>query len=64
MSLAGSLAHMGTTRKELATSLSPDEGSDRQLVIDTCMAALRESNEPAVRREAYDLLIKLGVLTE
>lgn len=63
MSLAELLAHMGLTQAELAAEGSPEASDrDRQLVIDTCMAALRECNEPAVRQEAYDLLSNLGAI--
>lgn len=63
MSLPEMLAHIGTTPKRLAAGLSPDdEASDRQLVVDTCMSALRECNEPQVRKDAYDLLVSIGVM--
>jgi hypothetical protein len=56
------LAHMGTTYEKLALGQSTDDETTRQLVIDTCMTALRECNEPTVRAEALKLLTDMGVL--
>jgi len=65
MSLHELLAFMGITEAELAAGISPKvEGEFRQLAIDACMGALRECNEPTVRKDAFDLLIKLGILKQ
>jgi hypothetical protein len=61
MTLAELLAHMGTTREQLAQGASPeDDAADRKLIIDTCMAVLRECNDAAVRTDAYNLLVSMG----
>jgi hypothetical protein len=57
------IAQMGITHEQLTLGQSAFGEPDRQLVIDTCMAALRESNEPGVRADAFKLLTDMGVLT-
>ena len=57
------LMHMGTTLEAVATNPSEGDSADRKLVVDTCMAALRECSDPAVREDALALLTSLGVLS-
>ncbi|MEZ0021231.1 hypothetical protein ABIE76_005878 [Sinorhizobium fredii] len=43
--------------------LTPDEQHRlRQDVVTTCIAVMRDCDDPAVRSEAYDVLLKLGVV--
>lgn len=63
MSFAELVAHTGTTREELAMTLTPeDREADRRLIIDGCWRALRESNDPKVRAEASEILTGMGVM--
>ena len=65
MSLDELLSHMGMTREELASGLdAADEEADRKLVIDTCMAVLRESSDQHVRAEAVEVLTGIGALRQ
>jgi hypothetical protein len=62
MSFAELVAHTGTTREEIAKSLTPaDRAECRQVIIDGCWRVLRESNDPAVRADALELLTGMGV---
>lgn len=62
MSFPELVAQTGTTREEIAKTLTPkDREADRQLIIDACWRALRESNDPAVRTEASEILTGMGV---
>lgn len=54
--------HMGLTHGTAAQNLSPKDGADRQLMIETCKSALLKSNDAAVRADAHDLLTRLGAL--
>ncbi len=55
------IGFMNIDLADLAASLSPDDAEqDRRLVIDTATEILRECNDSAVRKEAYDLLVKMG----
>lgn len=62
MSLDEMLAHIGMTREEFAKGLPIDDIAARKLVVDTCMEALRDCADPAVRADALDLLTSLGVV--
>jgi len=62
MSLPEMLAHMRMPPEKLAAGLDADDGADRKLITDTCMAALRESSDQHVRAEAFALLTSMGVL--
>jgi len=62
MSLHELLALMGTTPAEFAGTSPKVEAEFRQLAVDACMGALRDCDDPAVRKDAYDLLVKMGVL--
>jgi hypothetical protein len=56
------LAHEGTTREEVAKTLTPaDRAADRLLITDACWKVLRESNDPKVRADALELLTGMGV---
>ena len=56
--------HIGWPHSAEAGGSPTDEASDRTLVIDTCMEALRQCNEPAVRADAHSLLVTLGVIAK
>lgn len=63
MSAEELLAHMGLSREQLARGSTPeDDTADRKLVIDTCMAAIRDCPDPAVRADALGLLTSLGAM--
>ena len=55
------LALQGTTREALVASLTPEtEEDDRQLILSTCREVLRDCDDAAARRDAFDLLIQMG----
>ena len=63
MSLDELLAFKGISRDEFAASISPEADVEtRRLAVATCKEALRDCNDPAVRRDAYDLLVSIGEL--
>jgi hypothetical protein len=65
LSLRELLAQMGTTPAEFFASMTPEEDTElRQLAIDACMNALRQSNEASVRADAMEALTALGVLKQ
>lgn len=65
MTIIELMGFMGMDPAEFAASLSPkDAEQDRQLVVATCMEILRECNDAAVRKEAYDLLTSIGEIQQ
>src|SRR4029453_17150449 len=61
MSFAELLAHEGTTREAIAKSLTPaDRAECRQVITDACWRVLRESNDPAARADALEILTGMG----
>lgn len=60
-SLPELLALQGTSQQEVAASLPPETAEDdRQLILDACRRVLRDCDDAAARRDAYDLLIQMG----
>lgn len=54
---------MGVDAAAFAASLTDEEEAGlRQATVTACKEALREANDAAVRKEAYDLLVRVGEL--
>ena len=61
MSITELMGFMGLTDADLTASLSDaDEAKDRALIVTTCHEILRHCEDAGVRKEAYDLLIRMG----
>lgn len=57
------LAHMGTSREEMAKHLSAEGAEeDRRLNINACWEIVRTSNDPQVRADCLDILKDLGAV--
>lgn len=64
MTIGELMGFMNMDAAELAASLSQEGAAqDRELVVTTCREILRNCDDGAVRREAYDLLISMGELS-
>jgi hypothetical protein len=50
-------------RKFLANMNEDDRMEVRQLVVDSCATIMRDSNTPALRANAFNMLKQLGVVT-
>lgn len=63
MSLDELLAFKGISREEFVASVSPEADAEmRRSAVATCKEALRDCNDSAVRRDAYELLVRMGEL--
>lgn len=63
MSLDELLAFKGVSRDDFVASISPEGDVEiRRFAVAACKEALRDCNDPAVRRDAYDLLVDMGEL--
>lgn len=63
LSLDELLAFKGISRDEFVAGISPESDAEMtKLTVATCKEALRDCNDPAVRRDAYDLLVAMGEL--
>ena len=50
-------------RKFLASMNEQERKEVRQIVVDSCAAIMRDSNTPALRANAFKMLVRLGVVT-
>lgn len=62
MSLAELLAFKGISREDFAAGLVGDDAELRSLAESTCKSVLRDSNDAAVRHDAFDLLVSMGAM--
>lgn len=62
MSLAELLAFKGISREDFAAGLVGDDAELRSLAESTCKRVLRDSNDAAVRHDAFDLLVSMGAM--
>lgn len=63
MSLPELVKFQGTTIEEIAASLpAASRDDDWKLAISTCQSALRDCDDAATRRDAYDILVQMGAM--
>ena len=54
------LGFLGTTAAKLGAGRSHEHDAwDRHLVVNACTEALQKSDDPGVRKDAYDMLVSL-----
>lgn len=65
MSFRELLAAQGLAMEHMRAGYThEDEAEDRQRAIEACTATLRDSNDPTVRADAFEVLTSMGVIKQ